>query len=968
VQEEDDWESILAAETKKNASSEQGPPVPEPEVSPPPAPADDPEKPAVDAAAAFLASMGGNKEAGEAKPKDKKKKKKKKGASATSEAKKEEKKPSKQSAAGRMIAQKLAEQKAEEERLRKLQEEEEARIRAIEEERLAEERRVAEEKERKRLAKKEKKEKAKAEGRYKTKAEKERDARNAAALEQMRAAGLVPVSELDGSEGGKKKKPVYGKKKKKSPKAEQKDPQEAEKPTETQEAAPEEPPKPEEVTEGADDWEAAADSWEDAPDDWESNLNLNVEANLNLDSSQNGPAEEEEEEEDELEKEKRLEQEKLRQLGLEREKLEEERRRQAEEEARLAEELAREQREAEMKKEIARKKRLEREAKALEERSADDLRCPVICIMGHVDTGKTKLLDNIRCTNVQEGEAGGITQQIGATFFSADTLDDRINAHGLRTELGIDIKVPGVLIIDTPGHEAFSNLRSRGSSLCDIAILVIDMMHGLEPQTLESISLLKRKRTPFVVALNKVDRLYNWKACNNMPIQMSLAQQEENTVQEFHDRMQHVRVQLMEQGLNAELYWENNDPGSTISLCPTSAITGEGVPDILLKLIQYSQERLMQKIMYISTLQCTVLEVKVIDGLGTTVDVIMVNGALHEGDTIVCATVDGPVVTTIRALLTPPPSRELRIKSEYIHHQTLKAAIGVKISAQNLEKVVAGTSLMVIGPEDDENDIKEEVMKDMSIMSNLKVDAQGVMVQASTLGALEALLEFLRNECDPPIPVSAANIGPIHKKDVMRASIMLEKGKKEYATILAFDVNIDKEARELADEYGVRIFTADIIYHLFDQFTRYMDQIMEARRAEAQSVAVFPVVFNILPNHIFNKKDPIIVGAEIIDGILKIGTPLIIPQQGGLEIGRICSIENNHKEVNTARKGDNVALQIRDENNPTLTFGRQFDHKFPVYSKITRESIDALKEFFKDEMSKEDWKLVIKMKKIFNIQ
>mmetsp|Transcript_7232 Transcript_7232/g.11613 ORF Transcript_7232/g.11613 Transcript_7232/m.11613 type:complete len:433 (+) Transcript_7232:185-1483(+) len=432
--------------------------------------------------------------------------------------------------------------------------------------------------------------------------------------------------------------------------------------------------------------------------------------------------------------------------------------------------------------------------------------------------------------------------------------------------------------------------------------------------------------------------------------------------------MQQVRVQLMEQGLNAELYWENPDPGTVVSLCPTSAITGEGVADILLRLIQYSQERLLTKIMYVSTLQCTVLEVKVIDGLGTTIDVIMVNGELREGDTIVCATLDGPVVTTIRALLTPPPNRELRIKSEYIHHKILKAAIGVKISAQQIEKVVAGTSVMVVGPDDDVEDIKEEVMKDMSVMSSLKMDPQGVMVQASTLGALEALLEFLRNECNPPIPVANAGIGPIHKKDVMRASIMLEKGKKEYATILAFDVSIDREAREMADEYGVQVFTADIIYHLFDQFTKYMDQIMETRRQEALSVAVFPVVFNILPNHIFNKKDPIIMGVEVIDGILKLGTPLIIPQAGGLEIGRVTGIQNNNKEVTKAVKGDSVALQIRDESNPTLTYGRQFDHKYPVYSKLSRESIDALKEFFKDEMGKEDWKLVIKMKKVFNIQ
>jgi translation initiation factor 5B len=226
----------------------------------------------------------------------------------------------------------------------------------------------------------------------------------------------------------------------------------------------------------------------------------------------------------------------------------------------------------------------------------------------------------------------------------------------------MEMKIPGLLIIDTPGHESFSNLRSRGSSLCDIAILVVDIMHGLEPQTIESINLLKTKKTPFIVALNKVDRLYDWQTMSRKDVRDIIKTQAQNTQLEFEQRTKEVIVQFAEQGLNAALFYENPDIRSYVSLVPTSAITGEGMGNLLALIVEFCQTKLPKRLMYSDELQATVLEVKAIPGLGTTIDVILVNGTLREGDTMLCAGTDGAIVTQIRSLLMPQPLRELRVK------------------------------------------------------------------------------------------------------------------------------------------------------------------------------------------------------------------------------------------------------------------------------------------------------------------
>ncbi|EAQ88214.1 hypothetical protein CHGG_04833 [Chaetomium globosum CBS 148.51] len=876
----------------------------------------------------------------------------------------------------------LALQKQQEE-LRRQQEEEE-RFRAEEKARIEEEmkrdaeetKRREEEKARKKQKEKERIEQLKREGKYMTKAQKEEKARNERKLQQMIAAG-IKVGGLEEGEEEKEKEKEKEKKKADARKrggrtkidedkileeaaerarlqaeaaakeAEEKARLEREA-AEAEAAAKASAAAEESVDE---DWEAAAESEkEDVKDSWDADTEDEAEKAEKAEKADaNGkakalpsrpkPADESEEESEEESDEESEEDEK-------------------ETQARLAE--------AQRKKEAAERREKAHQA-ALAARSKDNLRSPICVILGHVDTGKTKLLDKIRQTNVQEGEAGGITQQIGATYFPVEAI--RQKTAVVNTDGKFEFKVPGLLVIDTPGHESFSNLRSRGSSLCNIAILVVDIMHGLEPQTLESMRMLRERKTPFIVALNKIDRLYGWKKIENNGFQESLALQNKAVQNEFKNRLEQTKLAFAEQGFNSELFYENKSMAKFVSLVPTSAHTGEGIPDMLKLIIHLTQERMVGSLMYLSEVQATVLEVKAIEGFGMTIDVILSNGILREGDRIILCGTEGVIKTNIRALLTPAPLKELRLKSQYVHNKEVKAALGVKISAPGLEGAIAGSRLLVLGPDDDESDLEDEVESDLaSLFSRVEKSGRGVSVQASTLGSLEALLDFLKS-CK--IPVANVGIGPVFKRDVMQCGTMLEKSP-DFAVMLCFDVKVDKEAQAYADEQGIKIFTADIIYHLFDSFTKHINEQNEKKKEESKMLAVFPCVLS--PVAVFNKTNPIVIGVDVVEGSLRLNTPISVikpnPTTGLKEIiniGRVTSIEREHKQVPVCKKGQpSVAVKI-EMGGHQPTYGRQLEEKDMLYSQISRASIDTLKQFYRADVTNDEWQLIIKLKPMFDI-
>lgn len=567
-----------------------------------------------------------------------------------------------------LMQERLKAIREEEERLKREEEEKERLAEEAEKYRLEQLKLEQEKKEKKKQKEKERKERLKAEGKLLTAKQKQDRMRAQAMLDALKAQGVeIPEVGVEkkvrpGTRIRPKKKDdgtKEGESKEESPSLEE------QKKAEAEAAAAEAAKKAEEVKES---WDAS-DSEEEEPEPAKPEVKAAPAPVKKLDSKKQSESDDDEddseddddesddesEDESDSEEDNRPESEKIRQRAMER---------------------------------IA--KRTQDAQKKL---STDNLRAAVVCVLGHVDTGKTKILDKLRRTNVQDAEAGGITQQIGATNVPIENIKEQtkfVKGYG-----DTNFKLPGLLIIDTPGHESFSNLRNRGSSLCDIAILVVDIMHGLEPQTIESINLLKAKRTPFVVALNKIDRLYDWNTMNRKDVRDILKAQASNTQLEFTQRTKEVIVQFAEQGLNAALYYENPDPKTYISLVPTSAITGEGMGNLLFLIVQSCQKQLAKRLMFSEDLQATVLEVKAIPGLGTTIDAILINGKLREGDTMILAGTEGPITTQIKALLMPQPMKELRVKNAYIEHKEVVAAQGVKIAAKELEKAIAGLNLQI---------------------------------------------------------------------------------------------------------------------------------------------------------------------------------------------------------------------------------------------------------------------------------
>lgn len=571
------------------------------------------------------------------------------------------------------------------------------------------------------------------------------------------------------------------------------------------------------------------------------------------------------------------------------------------------------------------------------------IRAPIVTVLGHVDAGKTTLLDKIRGTAVAKREPGTITQHIGASFLPWKALEEI--SGPLLNQIKVEIKIPGFLVIDTPGHEAFSNLRVRGGSIADIAILVVDVQRGLEQQTFEALEILKNKKVPFIVAVNKIDRIPGWKSNPNKPFIESIRVQDESTKLKLEELLSYIIEQFRSLGFRADRYDRIKDFTKILALVPVSALTGEGIPDLLLVLAGLSQRFLLKRLVArVAPARGVVLELKEETGLGTTATVIVYDGVLKKGDLVVVGGLEKPIVTRVRLLLMPKPLDEMRSPEDrFLEIDKIFAAAGVKVVADGLENSVPGAPLVVVPSENELNKILEEVQEEIQA-TRFQSDVAGVIVKADTLGTLEALVGYLKKN---NLPVRLADVGPVVRRDVFEASLVKNLDPK-YAVILAFNVKVSPDARDEALQKGIPIFTERVIYKLVENFLNWFEEQKAIEKKKIFEKVTPPVVVQILPGYVFRRRDPIIVGVRVVCGRLRPGVKLITGD--GKEIGEVMQIREHDNVLEVAEEGSEVAISIRSK----AIIGRQVDEGDYLYSDVPVDEINLLLEKYGDELTENE--------------
>ena len=570
------------------------------------------------------------------------------------------------------------------------------------------------------------------------------------------------------------------------------------------------------------------------------------------------------------------------------------------------------------------------------------VRQPIVCVLGHIDTGKTLLLDRIRKSSVQAREAGGITQHIGASFFPVKTLTKICGPllKGLRKR----VRIPGLLVIDTPGHEAFANLRKRGGAVADIAILVIDVLRGFEAQTYECIDILKERKTPFLVAANKIDRLPGWKSSSDEAFLAAYRDQDPYVRQDLDERLYTIIGTFSRLDFRADRFDKISDFTKNIAIVPTSAKTGEGIPELLAVLVGLTQQHLRPSLRITKgPAKGTVLEVKEEPGLGITINVIIYDGVLQKGDIIVVGAKEKPIVTNVRAVLLPKPLDEIRDpRDKFSSVDAVSAAAGIKIAAPNLEEALAGAPLYVVPSKDRLEEyiklVSEEVEK-----IRIVTEVEGVVLKTDALGSLEAIAESLKRN---NVPVRLADVGDVSKRDVTEA-VVVKEHEPLHGVVLAFNVKVLPDAEEEAKNRGVPLFQHSIIYHLIDDYVQWVKSEKEAQLREEFGRLVKPGKIKFLPGYVFRKAKPAIVGIEVLAG--RIQPKYVLVKEDGRDVGEIKQIQDRGQAVSEANTGMQVAVSL---DKPIV--GRHIYEGDVFYVRVPEAQAKILLAKFQDRLSSEE--------------
>jgi len=558
------------------------------------------------------------------------------------------------------------------------------------------------------------------------------------------------------------------------------------------------------------------------------------------------------------------------------------------------------------------------------------IRSPIISVLGHVDHGKSSILDAIRGTNIVKGEAGAITQAIGASIMPISVIRKKCGV--IINSLKMNITIPGILFIDTPGHAAFTSLRKRGGSLADIAIVVIDINEGLKPQTIEAIEILRAFKTPFVIAANKIDLVQGFKKSSNLFV-ASFKSQREDVQTRIETKLYELIGFLYERfQFSAERYDRVEDYTKQVVIVPCSAKENIGLDELLMVITGLSQKFLEQNLsLNISgPAKGIILEVKEDKGLGRCVDAIIYDGSLNTGDSIMIGTLGEPILARIRALLMPEALVDMRDKkSRFKAVKEIVAATGVKISSSDFnDDVVAGMPICGLRDQN-ESLLRDSLMKQVNEVT-FDTDKKGIILKADTLGSLEALVKLLRGQ---NISIRRASIGNISKKDISDA----ESGYEDdplHSVILGFNIK-----DELSTE-KVKIIVRDIIYSLLDDYKLWSEEVMSRLEAKELENLVRPAKVEVLQNCIFRQSSPCIAGIEVIEGIIRNGVSLIDKQGNKIDIIKSMQFEN--KSVSEVEKGRQVAASF-----PNIVAAKKIVEGETYYSDISVSDFKRLKKLTK---------------------